>query len=84
MILLTPNQHFNKAHPRHNTRIVDSEYQTKCLLFKSQSIKHSVEILNDGFYSKEDFSFVLNTGFSTNIFNPSLSFEEINRKITNI
>ena len=83
LILLTATQHSTKAHPQNNTRIVDKDYQLLCLLSKSSSVKISVEELKDGFYSKEDFVFVLNTGIkSNNIFDINKTFEEIERKIT--
>lgn len=83
LILLTATQHSTKAHPQNNTRIVDKDYQLLCLLSKSSSVKKSVEELKDGFYSKEDFVFVLNTGIkSNNIFDINKTFEEIERKIT--
>lgn len=83
LILLTATQHSTKAHPQNNTRIVDKDYQLLCLLSKSFSIKKSVEELKDGFYSKEDFVFVLNTGIKTDDkFNMNKTFEEIKRKIT--
>lgn len=83
LILLTATQHSTKAHPQNKTRIIDKDYQLLCLLSKSSSIKKSFEELKDGFYSKEDFVFVLNTGIkSDNMFDINKTFEEIERKIT--
>ncbi|MGC6469769.1 MAG: hypothetical protein ACON4E_00680 [Flavobacteriales bacterium] len=84
LIALTPTQHFTKAHPNNNTRRIDKAYQYVCLLSKCNSIKESTEVLFDGFYSKESFNFVLNTGLSTNIFTSDLSFEEIKNKLTSM
>ena len=81
---MTPTQHFTKAHPNNNTRRIDKAYQYVCLLSKCNSIKESTEVLFDGFYSKESFNFVLNTGLSTNIFTSDLSFEEIKNKLTSM
>ena len=84
LILLTANQHYLKAHPNNNTQIIDKEYQLLCLLSKSTSIKESVETLNDGFYSKDDFISVLNIGICPKIdFIITKSFSEIEIKITN-
>ena len=81
LILLTPTQHVNKAHPN-DTKRIDKAYQYICLLSKLNSVKESTQVLLDGFYSKESFNFVLNTGLSTNKFTNDLSFEEIKNKLT--
>lgn len=82
LILLTATQHSTKAHPNNNTRLIDKDYQYLCLLSKSDSIKKSVEEISDGFYSKDDFIFVLNKGIKpTEEFNIEKTFNEINRKI---
>lgn len=82
LILLTATQHSTKAHPNNNTRLIDKNYQYLCLLSKSDSIKKSVEDMKDGFYSKDDFVFVLNKGISpTEEFNIGRTFNEINKKI---
>lgn len=81
LILLTGTQHNAKAHPSNNTRTIDKDYQLSCVLFKSDSIEKSINA-NDGFYSKEDFIFVLNEGVSPNDkFNENGSFEEIKEKV---
>lgn len=82
LILLTPTQHLGKAHPDNNTKKIDKAYQKKCLLSKSSSIQESVEEQNDGFYSKEDFIFVLNEGIDPEEkFVLEKEFKEINEKI---
>ena len=53
-----------------------------CLQSKCDTIQESVEVINDGFYSKQDFSFVLNTGINTKNFNGGLSFDEIRNQLT--
>lgn len=81
LILLTGTQHNAKAHSNNNTRIIDKDYQLLCVLSKSDSIEKSINA-NDGFYSKEDFIFVLNEGVSPNDeFNENVSFKEINEKV---
>ncbi len=83
LILLTATQHSTKAHPNNNTRLIDKDYQLLCLLAKSSSIKKSVDELQDGFYSKEDFVFVLNTGITPkDRFTEEKTFDEIEEKIT--
>ena len=83
LILLTPTQHATKAHPNNNTRLIDKNYQYLCLLSKSDSIKKSIDIDRDWFYSKEDFIFVLNDGIKPDVqFTVGQTFDEINQKIT--
>ena len=82
LILLTATQHSTKAHPNNNTRRIDKAYQYICLQSKCDTIQESVEVINDGFYSKQDFSFVLNTGINTKNFNGGLSFDEIRNQLT--
>jgi hypothetical protein len=82
LILLTATQHSTKAHPNNNTRRIDKAYQYICLQSKCDKIQESVEVINDGFYSKQDFAFVLNTGINTENFNDALSFDEIRNQLT--
>jgi len=57
LILLTPTQHFTKAHPNNNTNIIDIEYQKICLNAKYNSIQKFPNL-----YSMEDFKYVYNLG----------------------
>ncbi|MCG8213459.1 hypothetical protein J2Q11_11595 [Tenacibaculum finnmarkense genomovar finnmarkense] len=82
LILLTATQHSTKAHPNNNTRRIDKAYQYICLLSKCSTIEQSVEVLKDGFYSKEDFTFVLNTGIETDEYYEDLTFEDIRTNLT--
>jgi hypothetical protein len=82
LILLTASQHYTKAHPNNNTRKIDKAYQYICLQSKCDSIQKSKEVTKDGFYSKKDFSFILNVGIGTNNFNEYLSFDEIRNSLT--
>ena len=82
LILLTATQHSTKAHPNNNTRRIDKAYQYICLQSKCNTIEESVNILNDGFYSKSDFLIVLNTGLQINKFNSKLTFEDIRNCLT--
>jgi|GEM_PF-1833134 len=82
LILLTATQHSTKAHPNNNTRRIDKAYQYVCLQSKCNTIEQSVDVLKDGFYTKEDFSFVLNTGTNTNKYSNELTFEDIRNNLT--
>jgi len=59
LILLTPTQHYTKAHPKNNTNVIDNKYQEICLLAKFDSIREFPNL-----YSIDDFITVLETGFN--------------------
>ena len=82
LILLTATQHNTKAHPNNNTRRIDKTYQYICLQAKCDTIQESTEITKDWFYSKEDFTFVLNHGTRSSNFTEDLSFDEIRNSLT--
>jgi hypothetical protein len=82
IIILTPNQHYYRAHPNNKTSIIDESYQAICLISKLDSI----EINNrsgENDYSLEDFINVLNTGFETDHFNTGMDYEEVKHQIMN-
>lgn len=80
LILLTSSQHHQKAHPNGNTQAVSREYQLVCLLAKSQTIEKYISTVNGGFYNKEDFIYVINTGLTDDkIDNDSISFDGIRK-----
>lgn len=79
LINLTSNQHRNKAHPK-NFDHVDNEFQKICIFSKITSIEHSIK-LGDGFYDKDKLIEVLNIGFDENLFDNTLSFNEIRLKV---
>lgn len=82
LILLTATQHSTRAHPNNNTKEISKDYQFVCLLSKSTSIKDSL-LKSDGFYSKEDFVFVLNEGIKpASAFNIRESFEDIEMQLS--
>jgi len=82
LILLTPNQHYTKAHPNNDTRYINKDFQYLCLLSKSDSVEDSVNVSKDWFYRKEDFVYVLNTWISPNDeFLISQSFSDIKKKL---
>lgn len=80
IIILTPNQHFYRAHPNNKTYVVDESYQVICLISKLDSIEINIRS-GKGDYSLEDFINVLNTGFETNIFNIGMDYEELKHQI---
>ena len=63
LIALTPNQHFQKAHPNNNT-------STFCPAYRESLLKTQYWLVGmyPNFYSKEKFVKVLNEGLNTNRF----------------
>jgi len=80
IIILTPTQHFTKAHPGNNTNEIDREYQKAMLIAKSHSIEQSLA-RNETYYSKERFIEIINTGLNMQLDNQS-SFDEIRKKLS--
>jgi hypothetical protein len=76
IICLTPNQHYNLAHPNNKTSIIDLDYQIVCLLCKLDSIEINFRNGKDD-YSLSEFVNVLNTGLGTNFFNTQMDYEEV-------
>ncbi len=66
LIKLTPEQHFGKAHPLANTRLVDSNYQLTCLLSKLTSIEQSIAC-GESIYDLSLFIELINTRFHLNM-----------------
>ena len=62
LIALTGGQHLDKAHPHGNTQVINLMYQCLCLKTKNQTIKESIQ-QKASLYSRENFIYVLNTGF---------------------
>lgn len=87
LIRLTPTQHNTKAHPSNNTRIVDKDYQSVCVVAKSQSIEKSISSFGERFYKKSSFVYVVNTGLkldATNELRIDASFNDLRRQIIHI
>lgn len=82
IIILTPNQHFYRAHPNNKTSVIDERYQAICLISKLDSIEINYRS-GENDYSLEDFIHVLNTGFETEHFQIGMDFEEIKHQIVN-
>ena len=68
LIALTPNQHFNHAHPNGNTSVIDRDYQHDCLIVKTDNIKDNLENAVEKIYSFSDFLRVLYIGFNEETF----------------
>lgn len=84
LIALTPNQHFQKAHPNNNTAYIDKDYQYLCLVCKAGHIKNNLEsITQEHIYVFSDYMNVLNTGFETKDFD-SIKENDFDRVITMI
>ena len=80
LICLTPNQHFNLAHPSNKTTVIDKHYQRICLMAKLDSIEQDNRA-NTGNYDYHEFIHVLNTGFNTDQFDVSMSYETLKHRI---
>ena len=77
LILLTPTQHYTKAHPN-NTQIINRDYQLSCLLHKINSIE-----IHSNTYSKEDLLFVIKEGLNKE-FDPNISYQDLKIELQNI
>jgi hypothetical protein len=87
LIRLTPTQHNTKAHPSNNTRMVDRDYQSVCVISKSHSIENSIKTFGERFYKKSSFVYVVNTGLSldnVSELRPELTFNELRSKIIHL
>ena len=82
IIILTPNQHYYRAHPNNKTSVIDESYQAICLISKLDSIEINIRS-GESDYSLEDFINVLNTGFETDYFNIGMDYEEVKHQIIN-
>lgn len=79
LILLTSNQHRQKAHPNSHFNIIDKEYQLVCLMAKSRTIEDYINEHGETFYTKKAFIEVINTGTYSNALTENASFTEIRR-----
>ena len=79
LILLTPQQHYTKAHPNNNTHRIDKNYQVICLISKLESIKKS-EDEGDAFYSKINFIYLVNSCLKIQL-DPDSDFEAIKSEL---
>lgn len=79
LILLTSNQHRQKAHPHSHFNIIDKEYQLVCLMAKSRTIEDYINEHGETFYTKKGFIDVINIGTCSNTLKENASFTEIRR-----
>lgn len=79
LIALTPNQHFQKAHPDGNTRIIDKGFQQICLLAKLDNIEENIKFGKEVIYSFDNFIYILSVGFDDNKYEDveSMNFIEL-------
>lgn len=70
IICITPEQHYNWAHPNHDNTVVNREYQYYLLLSKTEQIMRNVlfSIGAPDFYNYRRFTKVLDVGLSTDSF----------------
>ena len=83
LIALTPSQHFQKAHPDGNTRIIDKGFQQICLLTKADHIEENIKHGKEVIYSFDNFTYVLSVGFDNNTYEEveNMNFTELVRLI---
>ena len=82
IIILTPTQHFTKAHPGNNTNRIDRQYQKLMLISKSYSIEKSL-VRNEPYYRKERFIEIVNDVLNLELSN-NLSFHKIREKLSKL
>jgi hypothetical protein len=69
LIMLTPNQHYLKAHPKNVTSHIDIKYQYECVIQKIRNIEEDIKNRgSDSLYDFEQLLEVLAVGFSDNNF----------------
>ncbi len=85
LILLTPQQHFTRAHPNNNTHITSKDYQLICLIAKSNTIETYLAKNKEKsyIYTKEGYIYVVNTGLNQS-FDNEISFKSLKNRIINI
>lgn len=80
LILLTPTQHLNFAHPDGNTQRISVPYQLVCLLAKLDSIEES-EFWADDFYELSKFKKTVNIGLDKELLTVGMSFQDVKNTI---
>lgn len=85
LIALTPNQHWNKAHPHGNTQIIDKSFQQILIICKCDTIRTDY-IEKRGIYDFNKLLVVLNTGLDTEVFDEIdyLDFDEVIKQVNRI
>ncbi len=78
LILLTPTQHFTKAHPGNKTSRINKDYQIQCLISKINSIQESED---DGlFYSRAEMLRVIEVGLGVK-FKPDETWQNVCKRL---
>lgn len=80
LILLTPTQHLNFAHPKGNTQRISLPYQLVCLLSKLDSIEES-EFWADDFYDLNNFKQVVNVGLDKELLTGGMTFQDVKNSL---
>lgn len=80
LILLTPTQHLNFAHPNGNTQKVSVPYQLICLLSKLDSIEKS-EFESDDFYDLNKFKQIVNICLDKELLSAGMSFQDVKNQL---
>lgn len=82
LIKLTPTQHCTKAHPNNNTQQIDRDYQSVCLLAKTDSVENSLR-KGEFIYKKDLLIAVINAGLSKKL-DSTIDFREIKIELSRI
>lgn len=85
LIALTPNQHWNRAHPHGNTQIIDKSFQQLLIICKCDTIRNDY-VEKRGIYDFTKLQIVLDTGLDTDIFEEIdyLDFDEVIKQVNRI
>ena len=67
LIALTPNQHWNQAHPHGNTQRIDTDFQQLLIICKCETIRQDY-VEKRGIYDFSRLQIVLDTGLDTQLF----------------
>lgn len=84
LIVLTPTQHFVKAHPNGKTNYINKEYQYLLLVCKIDAIKNNLQnSKEERIYNFNDMIYVLNTGLNTEEFSniKEMDFDSVIRHL---
>lgn len=80
LILLTPQQHYEFAHPKNDTHKISKSYQLVCLLSKLDSIEMS-KFWADDFYDIHTFINMINKCLNHNLLMPNMTIPHVKNAI---